>query len=205
MNESAPAPVLPPVPWWERAAAVVLALGLIGFVVVGHLRPESWWFSVSQHVRSACSGWVRFLAAPTSQLCNSSPSLRAMMGSLWAAHLLGLPVLIAWAGALASGWRVHWWRNALWWSALIHGTVTVAATLVGSRYYWLSKMLYPRKGSPPPWNEGWFTFISGEAATNRVAMLAYLAAAQILLVGLVLWFTRKQRAKPKAAEGTPAA
>jgi hypothetical protein len=207
MNEFTPAPVLPLVPWWERAAAGLLAVGWLGVAVAWHFRTPGWTQMIVYCLGQLHTAWVVFLAEPNANptaLLNSTAIVSGLAEGPWLGVLVGVPVLIGWA-AMRALWP---WRptggRALWWVALGHGGLAVLEQCSVGRYFTIGGGGPTSSGAVwHPWYEGWFLWAFDER--SRINGLYFFPSlAELLLAVLVLWFTRKPRAKPKAAKGAPA-
>jgi hypothetical protein len=198
MNESAPAPVLPPVPWWERVAAGVLAMGWLVVLCWLGYSPRHWSLSILRGLGIIHNGWFAFLEQPgaslTAQL-NSVPILQGVLGGLWLARTAGMPILALWGMAVASGFRRQGRGGMLWWAAIAHGVLPFLMESVQHRFLAL------RGGAVTPWHRDWLGWLDNAPSSLRDP-LHWVCIAELLLAAFVLWFSRKRRQKPSAAEST---
>jgi hypothetical protein len=198
MNESAPAPVLPPVPGWERVAAGVLAMGWLVVLCSQGYSPRQWSLSILRGLGISYNGWLAFLEQPgaglTAQL-NSVPILQGVLGGLWLARIAGTPVLMLWSMAVASGFWRQGRGGMLWWAAIAHGVLPFLMESVQHRFLAL------RGGAVTPWHQDWLGWLDDAPSWLRNPL--HLACiAEFILAALVVWFSRKRRQKPSAPDGT---
>jgi len=198
MNESTPAHLRPRVPWWERVAAGVLALfcGVVGLVMLAMAGSVSKF--VSELLQSISTGWQTVLKAGSPSLeivLNNTSIIESAAGVvallLVCGNLLLLPFAIA--RAVGRGWLHR--ARFLWIAVLVHGLLAFLFPTILSR---LEKI---QSDGPTPWFRGWFRWsFLGEFWKENPILFAF--PFELLLAALVLWFTRKRRQKPKAADST---
>src|SRR5688572_21835999 len=100
MNESAPAPVQRPLPWWERLAAGVLAAIWVIFYYERQIPPRTWWNMIREGLAHVHKGWLDFVAGNAGFA--EVHFLRAAFGGLLLSLEAALPVLVAGGVAIGS-------------------------------------------------------------------------------------------------------
>jgi hypothetical protein len=212
MNESAPAPVLPPVPRWERVAAGVLAVMWISLAVFERMFWGRWWDGLTENFAIIHNSWRFLLAQPTvdlSALINSRRILLGVNSGLIVMLVLSVPPLILWAAWRAIPRAAYRGGVGLWWVVFGHGALAVLYLCVWSRKSFVVRsallarvaQLQMREKHSPAWYEGWFGWVTNDLVSVHGVMFL-VCFAEILLAALVLWFTRQRRQKPSATDGT---
>jgi len=202
MNESAPAPVLPPVPWWERVAAGVLVAGwVVWFYIVPEVR---WRESIANSATGLHFNWITLLEQPKAHLfspLDSRPVIAGVVQGLWLVLDVSLPFLIV-GGLVISSGRCGRFCRWLWWLALSHGVLFVVLHIFAGRMNIIDMIPFAKASDEGlPWHRGWLLFF--ENRVWRALLPGYWPyLAELPLAALVLWFTRKQRQKPNAADST---
>jgi hypothetical protein len=136
MNESAPAPARPPVPWWERVAAGVLA---VGFAFWQFVRPFQFvdfrmvimWGLLQ--VQLAANAMVAQPSLDLNRLINLPDILDGIHGGLWLAMKCAVLSVIVCGLAIVAGRRGRPWRFILWWATFAHGAALCLSHAVSAR------------------------------------------------------------------------
>jgi len=165
MNESAPAPARPPVPWWERVAAGVLPLiAIVWFRTHGVV----WWEVTSRNLQALWGFWqsvLHWLFGSQNSGVDPAVLLDHTTGGMWLAIYGSLPAFLGVGLVVASGRYRHPSRGWLWWTALGQGVLYGLALLAEGRGNALR--ISPNPGQLS-WTDGWLTNI--DFSTLRAAV-----------------------------------